>query len=294
MGPVLLCLSAFLVLCFPRRYITGFGELPNGQVLYSIAVLGMDHPEISGIVRSPRTGYYWVENDSGNEPKVWAYDKDFQSLTPEGVLLHNARNRDWEDIAYCDGELWLSDTGDNLNLPLSRTIYRCPEPDVQAPSVEAKVLVSGPVDWPWLLWGLDCEALISWRGKPYLINKCRKRFRLEEPAQQAVLFGFGDRSFTAVSQLPFCAGWVTAADTLESKGLLACLTQLPENSVELFRLPTQGDDVFSQPSVRVAFRGTYQCEALCFEDRDHLIITNETGDVYRLDISQARQILARK
>jgi hypothetical protein len=284
---------SFLIFCFPRRFITGFGELKNGPILYQIAKLGLEYPEVSGIVRSPKSGNYWVHNDSGNEPRIWAFDPQFQPLTPSGVLLRNARNWDWEDIAYSDGKLWLSDSGDNLNLPYSRTIYSCPEPNVQDPSVEAQVLVAGPVDTPWLGWGLDCEALVCWRGKPYLINKCRRRFRLDEPAQQATLFSFGDHNFTAVSQLPFCAGWVTAADTLESEGLLACLTQLPENSVELFRLPTQGEDLFSQPSVRIAFRGTYQCEALCFEDPDHVIIAAESGHVFRLDISVARTLLQR-
>src|SRR3954470_12775279 len=75
----------------------------------------LEHPairEASGIVASRRhPGIFWVHNDSGNPPALYAIRRD-------GALVRAYRvgvpNVDWEDIA-ADGEghLFLGDTGNN-------------------------------------------------------------------------------------------------------------------------------------------------------------------------------------
>ena len=85
-------------------------------------------PEASGIVKSRRyPGIFWVHNDSGNPPLLFA-------IRGDGRIVRQFRlgvpNIDWEDIAIDDqGHLYLGDIGNNTGaLPL-RAIYRIDEPD---------------------------------------------------------------------------------------------------------------------------------------------------------------------
>jgi hypothetical protein len=96
----------------------------------------LDEPELkeaSGIVASRRhPGIFWVHNDSGNPPTLFAVARDGRLVRKFTVA---APNIDWEDIAIDgDGHLYLGDIGNNtLALPV-RTIYRLAEPDPHQPA----------------------------------------------------------------------------------------------------------------------------------------------------------------
>ncbi len=88
-------------------------------------------PEVSGIVKSRRhPGIFWVHNDSGNPPVLFAIRKD-------GTIVREFRlavpNIDWEDIAIDNqGHLYLGDIGNNGGLLALRVVYRIDEPDPAA------------------------------------------------------------------------------------------------------------------------------------------------------------------
>jgi hypothetical protein len=91
----------------------------------------LEHPaicEASGIVASRRyPGIFWVHNDSGNPPALFAVKRD-GTLVREYTV--GAPNIDWEDIAIDDaGHLYLGDIGNNGGLLPIRSIYRIDEPD---------------------------------------------------------------------------------------------------------------------------------------------------------------------
>jgi hypothetical protein len=89
-------------------------------------------PEASGLVRSRRhPGIFWVHNDSGNPPALFAIRRD-------GTIVREFRlavpNVDWEDIAADDrGHLYVGDVGNNGGLLAIRAIYRIDEPDPDRP-----------------------------------------------------------------------------------------------------------------------------------------------------------------
>lgn len=98
----------------------------------------LDHPairEASGIVASRRyLGVYWVHNDSGNSPVLFAVRRDGTLI---GEFPVGAPNIDWEDIAADDdGHLYIGDIGNNGGLLPLRTIYRVAEPNPAQPSGE--------------------------------------------------------------------------------------------------------------------------------------------------------------
>src|SRR3954447_12894256 len=98
-----------------------------------------DHPamrEASGIVASRQhPGIFWVINDSGNPPALFAVRRDGALIREYAVGVPNV---DWEDIAVDDrGHLYLGDIGNNDGrLPL-RAVYRLDEPDPSRGDVKA-------------------------------------------------------------------------------------------------------------------------------------------------------------
>jgi hypothetical protein len=96
----------------------------------------LDHPpirEASGIVQSRRhPGIFWVHNDSGNPPALFAVKRDGSLVREYAVAVPNI---DWEDIATDDaGHLYIGEIGNNGGrLPL-RAIYRVDEPNPERPA----------------------------------------------------------------------------------------------------------------------------------------------------------------
>lgn len=90
-------------------------------------------PEASGIVKSRRRpGIFWVHNDSGNPPLLFAINADGRIVRQFRLGIPNI---DWEDIAIDDrGHLYLGDIGNNLGALPFRAIYRIDEPDPARPS----------------------------------------------------------------------------------------------------------------------------------------------------------------
>ena len=96
----------------------------------------LEHPpirEASGIARSRRhPGIFWVHNDSGNPPALFAVRRDGRLVREYRVAVPNL---DWEDIAADDaGHLFLGDIGNNGGRLPVRAIYRLDEPDPARPA----------------------------------------------------------------------------------------------------------------------------------------------------------------
>src|SRR5689334_17403420 len=90
-------------------------------------------PEASGIVKSRRfPGIFWVHNDSGNLPLLFAVRSDGRIVRQFRLAVPNI---DWEDITIDDqGHLYLGDIGNNGGFLPVRVIYRIDEPDPSFPA----------------------------------------------------------------------------------------------------------------------------------------------------------------
>ena len=86
--------------------------------------------EASGMTRSSRDDQFWVINDGGSLPQLHAIGLDGSDYG--SVLLENALNIDWEDLAtFEDGDqYWLvvADIGDNSARRDAYTLYIVAEP----------------------------------------------------------------------------------------------------------------------------------------------------------------------
>lgn len=94
--------------------------------------------EPSGIVASRvHPGIFWIHNDSGNPPALFAVRVDGTIVRR---YLIEAVNVDWEDIAIDDsGHLYLGDIGDNLHTLPVHAIHRIDEPDPLKPETGDKL-----------------------------------------------------------------------------------------------------------------------------------------------------------
>jgi hypothetical protein len=122
---------------------------PDGESLAQIAVPELT--ELSGLAASrAHPGIFWAHNDSGDTPRVFAFDQNGQ---PWGTFrLAGARAEDWEDMAVGPGPeegtsyLYLGDIGDNFGRRPTVVVYRIEEPapgtpgEVAIPGVEAVTL----------------------------------------------------------------------------------------------------------------------------------------------------------
>src|SRR3954451_5690674 len=87
--------------------------------------------ELSGLVASrDQPGVLWAIEDSGNSP-------DLVALRADGTFIGRfpvtgAENVDWEDVAIAGSDLYVADTGDNLEERSDVAVYRVPEPDVSS------------------------------------------------------------------------------------------------------------------------------------------------------------------
>ncbi len=92
--------------------------------------------EVSGLAQSrTNPGVFWVHNDSGDEPRIYAVGRSGAWLGT--YTLAGAAAIDWEDMAIgpaADGRsyLYLADIGDNNGRRPSVRVYRVNEPVVGA------------------------------------------------------------------------------------------------------------------------------------------------------------------
>jgi hypothetical protein len=127
-------------------------------------------PEASGIVKSRRyPGIFWVHNDSGNPPLLFAIKGDGRIVRQFRLAVPNI---DWEDITIDDQRhLYVGDIGNNTGaLPL-RAIYRIDEPDPTSPA--DKPISASAVTFYALPKAnrFDAESLIYDRGSATLVAK---------------------------------------------------------------------------------------------------------------------------
>jgi hypothetical protein len=129
-------------------------------------------PEASGVVASRRyPGIFWVHNDSGNAPVLFAVGTDARVVRSFKVAVPNI---DWEDIAIDEeGRLYVADTGNNTGFLRLRAIYRFDEPDPTKPA--GAPLVPSASYYFALPAGnrFDSESLFCERGVATLIVKAR-------------------------------------------------------------------------------------------------------------------------
>ncbi|MDP6380426.1 MAG: hypothetical protein QF662_03680 [Phycisphaerae bacterium] len=139
----------------PIRYGKGrkLSDLANKQIR-----------ESSGLACSRRRkGVFWTHNDSGDAPRIFAFNLAGDNLAT--YTIAGAKARDWEDMAsFKMGKrayLLLADVGNNSRRRKEVTIYIIPEPplDVSKRSVKGTVRSMLTIRFSFEDGNYDCESV---------------------------------------------------------------------------------------------------------------------------------------
>ncbi len=232
--------------------------------------------EASGMVRSRvYPGIFWVHNDSGNPPVLFAVRRDGSLVRAFSV---NVPNTDWEDIAADDaGHLYIGEIGNNDGrLPL-RAVYRLTEPDpFRDGEAVLKVETASYYRFP-PSGRFDAEALVFKNGTALIVSKTfdgrpaaifsvpfdppAPLLRPALPVQTGTLAGF---------QEP-----VTGADlTANGRRLVVCSLK----TVGVYELNERGD--WKLLTIR-SFQSGDQVEAVAW-DGDDILLAGEDRGLFRI------------
>ena len=259
--------------------------------------------EVSGIVKSARGDFYWVHNDSGDSPRLFAIDGEGTPLKPSwmpidladwpGHAIDNATHFDWEDIALADGVLYVADVGNNGNARRDLGVYVVNEPDPLAiPRMRAlsylPVRYPDQEDHPGDVWHFDCEAVFVADGVLHFLTKHRQSRQIGEGAPGTKLYRLDTHHTDAENVLTLVGrrddvSQVTAADMSPDGHRLAVATY---TTLWLFDRPAYDDDWLSGKTWRLDLDTSQakQLEALAWEDASSLLLTNEQRDLFRARI----------
>lgn len=264
-----LCLALALGGANPPSKPELLGTLDKGQL-----------PEVSGIVKSRRhDGIFWIHNDSGNAPFLFAIRRDGSIVRRYKVALPNV---DWEDIAIDDeGNLYLADIGNNGGRLPIRAIYQIREPDPSKPD-DAPLKAARSWFYGFGDERFDAEGLIIDRGRAILVAKTFD-------GRNAELYSLSlDRPATLLRPtIPVKLGRLerfmvpaTGADLSEDHERLAvCST-----TRTLVYRRSDGDSWKLESEVTYPACGT---EAVCWDGRD-LILAGEDQRLSRISESALR------
>jgi hypothetical protein len=117
-----------------KRSLEGAGNAAQARVIARLEDASID--ESSGLVASRRNpDLFWTHNDSGDDPFIFAFDRQGKR---RGVWrVEGAKARDWEDIAIGPGPergrpyLYVGDIGNNGKKREEIIVYRFPEPAIE-------------------------------------------------------------------------------------------------------------------------------------------------------------------
>ncbi len=248
--------------------------------------------ECSGIVASRQfPGIFWVHNDSGDWPRLFAIDGQGRVVKPEasvnyrGLLVQRAEHFDWEAIALDAADrIVIADVGNNANRRRNLRIYLVPEEDPRRTekltAVQSwTVYYPEQKEFPPIRMNYDCEAVFTAYGNIYLLTKHRSNaqsvlYRFRPPAQPTQAPQPLERVAAFVA-----GGMVTAADCSPDGRRLLILTY---DAIWGFE-QTDGSDQWFAGKARYLLTSGIQGEAICWENAWSILVANENRQIFRLD-----------
>jgi len=242
--------------------------------------------EVSGIVKDPRAeNQFWVHGDSGTDNRIYPVNIDGELLPNEdskGLKLKGIDNKDWEDITIDNmGNVVIGDIGNNCSCRKDQSliILNSPSSDTE----ETKDYKIYPISYEkpdgflykFLNYSMDAEALFWKDEAAYILTK---RFRGRDTKLfELKSFKEGEKNeFKSVQKIDF-DDEVTGADF--AYGKLAVLTY---KSLWIF-VEDETPDFFDGEVTRYTFEAE-QVESVTFLNSDTVIIAEENGDLYKIEL----------
>lgn len=279
--------------------------------------------EMSGLVKSRRfPGVYWVHNDSGDRPRLFAIDRQGNVIITDylrnlyygenkepgkelwpGLAILSAANVDWEDIAVDDDFLYIADLGNNDNARRDMGVYVLYEPNPRAVH-ESRILKFLPIrypeqhNYPANEWHFDSESLFIAGGELYFLTKHRQ-------AGKPMGWQKGVNLYRLETAYTDRANILKKIDSNEDITLATGADVSPDGK-KLAILSYTGLWVFDKPRFGSRWisgtprmlvldpKITRQVEAVCWDDNETILISNEQRDIYEVKLKQIPLLVKKK
>ncbi len=274
----------------------GVAALQAAEAIERATITDPGLDEISGIVAAHSHDGYWVHNDSGDLPRLYAIDRSGRRLAT--VRIDGAGSLDWEDLAAFElaGRRYLvaGDIGDNHALLPERALYVIEEPAVDPdgdPLAPSAVPVAWTIRFRYQDGPRDAEGLavdpsagrvlvLSKRSDPATLYRLPLRPEAGDTvhvAHRLCVLPIPEipRSLLPAGRTATKARFPTALD-ISSDGRRLLVTTLVQ---ALVYTRTEGEawaDALQRPPLDLDPPALRQPEAACFDrDQDHAVITSE-------------------
>jgi len=234
--------------------------------------------ESSGLARM--NDLFLTHGDSGNGSVIYGFKYPFDNDSISSTVpIHEASNRDWEELAQDDGNsLFIGDFGNNLNnrsdLKIFKYNYYNQETEVltfeyanqsQFPPKKLKHQI------------YDCEAMFWKEGRLYLLSKNKST---KQKYLYAVDEKFEHQEIEPHDSIALKNTFITSADISPDQSEVALLSYGKVLFMDV-RENTEGQ-IILEPGSCKRFGRSGQAEAVMYLDNDHLLITNEKGKAFLL------------
>jgi hypothetical protein len=267
-----------------------------------ICDLPVEVAESSGIVIE-KEDQIWTHNDAGYDNRLFLVDSNGMLLRT--VVVTNAQNMDWEDLAYDEERnIWINDAGNNSNARRDLRIYKIVRSDIDHnDGVEAEIInfeFSDQVNFPPPIgnYNFDIEAMVWHSDLIYLFSKNRSN-PTNGYCKMYTLPAIAGNTTAQLKDSFFVDGdltrsRITAADFHVPTQTLALLSR---TQIIIFR-DFVDDNLFSGNYERWFFNErTEQVEGLAFLTEKSFYMTDEgspinnvPGGWYRVEIDEASNI----
>lgn len=288
---------AFIVQsCLSIAVMTIMADISLAQIQYAAAkqlceLEERDIGESSGLIASVRhPGVFWTHNDSGHDPKLYAFDRQGKHLGT--CKVDKAKCEDWEDIAsmQINGQSYLvvGDVGDNLKKRDNCRLYFVPEPETPKGESKAEytldfIYQNGPIDCESIAYDVQQHQIIL--IEKVMLGVSSRVYAVQLPT---VLTKRMEATAKLISRIPVVMA--TGMDISSDSVRLIIGTYGP--GYEYVRQPEQTwEDVFTKPGRIISLPQRRQGEAICYGgDGQSLFLTSEKKPTPLFEISPAEKL----
>lgn len=249
----------------------------NFGQLKVIADLPKDLKEVSGIETTEKSKYYWMLNDGGNKPRIFALSKKGNIKREISI---DSKNHDWEDLAADDkGNLYIGDFGNNKSDRKNLRILKVSKKSLKKKKAKVskiKFKYQDQTDFKLKKDELffDAESFFYHNKYLYIFTKSRVHksyglttlYRIPAKKGEHIAKKIGTYNNGADMQ-----SWITSADISPDGKTVALLTL---KSVLLFS-NFQNDNFLDGNVKKIDLKHVSQKESIAFKDNKTLLIADE-------------------
>ncbi len=306
LGLIVTGILCFLFIFIQMRGVVREHSKAEHQYLGNFYNLGIR--ESSGIVRGKKfPDIYWTHPDGsglyGEQRNYlfafYLYDFEAGKRRTRKVELEGASNLDWGDITMdYKGNIIIGDTGGNYLFRNIYVLYRFMERNPVFKTIPKSEIETIQFKFPYDE-KYDIEALFYADNSIYLLTKNfgkTKMYRLEEgdiKTDRINVFDYIDEfKFQGSVWAAEFADAVTGAAVSKDEKTLAMLTY---KGIWIFERDQPGENFFKEKISYIPLKWDVRetgkkYEAVDFEDHEHLILTTEQGDLYRVKLSDRKVV----